>query len=58
MASLEMTDGLRYLVAYSDGGAGMRHPDAPLEVGDELDDCGECDRVVRATVGRGPSTEG
>jgi hypothetical protein len=38
---------IRYLITYSDGGAGMRHHAEPLEVGDELDDCGERYRVVR-----------
>ena len=38
---------IRYLVTFSDGGAGMRTRDAPLEAGDELDDCGEGYRIVR-----------
>ena len=40
-------DEIRYLVAFSDGGVGMRRRELPLEVGDELDDCGEHYRVVR-----------
>ena len=38
---------IRYLVKFSDGGVGMRKREAPLEIGDELDDCGERYRVVR-----------
>jgi hypothetical protein len=39
------TDGLRYLVHFSDGGSGMRNRDAPLEPDDELVD-GGVDYVV------------
>ena len=38
---------IRYLVTFSDGGVGMRHRDAPLRVGDELDDCAERYIVVK-----------
>lgn len=51
-----MTDGLRYLIKYSDGGAGMRHHTLPLDVGDEIDDCGERYHVVR--VEQPPSEAG
>ena len=47
---------IRYLVKFSDGGVGMRKREAPLEVGDELDDCGERYRVVQgraAAIGGG-----
>jgi len=46
----------RYLITYSDGGAGMRHHDRPLEVGAEPEDCGEHYRVVR--VEQPPSKAG
>ena len=47
---------IRYLVAFSDGGVGMRKRDTPLVEGDELDDCGERSRVVR--VEQPPSQAG
>jgi hypothetical protein len=37
---------IRYLVKFSDGGVGMRTRSEPLEVGEELDDCGERYTVV------------
>jgi hypothetical protein len=40
-------DAIRYLVSFSDGGVGMRHRDAPLEVGQEIDDCGDRYRIVK-----------
>jgi len=47
---------IRYLITYSDGGAGMRHHPELLEVGDGLDDCGQHYHVV--TVERPPSEAG
>ena len=38
---------IRYLVKFSDGDVGMRTRSEPLEVGDELDDCGEHYDVVK-----------
>ncbi len=38
---------IRYLVKFSDGGVGMRTRSEPLEVGEELDDCGERYLVVK-----------
>ncbi len=40
-------EGIRYLVAFSDGGVGMRMRNEPLLVGEELADCGERYLVVR-----------
>jgi hypothetical protein len=47
---------IRYLVKFSDGGVGMRTRREPLEVGDELDDCGERYLVVK--VEQPPSEDG
>lgn len=41
------TDGRRYLVRFSDGGAGMRHYAEPLEVGAEIADGGDRYRIAR-----------
>ena len=46
----------RYLVHFSDGGAGMRYYGAPLDEGAELVDCGERYHVVR--VERPPGVGG
>jgi hypothetical protein len=47
---------IRYLVTFSDGGVGMRTRSEPLEVGDELEHCGEHHTIVE--VEQPPSEAG
>jgi hypothetical protein len=49
---------IRYLVHFSDGGAGMRHRDEPLEEGIELTDGGTRYVIVRVTAPPGPASFG
>jgi hypothetical protein len=51
-----MDEQIRYLIAFSDGGNGMRRRDAPLEAGDTIEDCGERYRIVE--VEQPPSAAG
>ena len=47
---------MRYLIRYSDGGAGMRHLDEPLWPGDQVTDGGASYKVMR--VEQPPSETG
>ena len=49
---------VRYLVHFSDGGSGMRHRDAPLEVGDELSEGGRRYTVERVAPPPNPDALG